>query len=380
MITKVIIINSISSDKQNCKDVNGKRYSIIEIRNYMNMTNVDINVHVVKNPNGSKYSYSIRYKKNCKVQTLKVQTLKAQTPKRQKSPKEETEKYAYGDRNSKCLEAYFVIEDSSSAKEIIKNIAKKFAENSKISLSIHYIFAGGVGYIPEALRNCIPNKAKVLVIYDSALKDAQTLKKIEGEIKHLTRQKNIEFITFTPKCIEECALSFNKLKTEIKGLTQNQKDLLNAIDTYRGTGKDYISYDVYGGQYNINGTPIKFGYPSKFIPKYSKVDTVEKYLADRLAEMTCRKPYQFIKKANICWYRDCKSNIGRCVYEKDLGTKRPNSPVDYCSMTLKGKDKTMELIQHSLFGILYDAIGLLLFQKALVYNASIYDLFLGRKW
>lgn len=375
MITKVIIINSISSDKQNCKDVNGKRYSIIEIGNYMNMTNVDINVHVVKNPNGSKYSYSIRYKKNCKVQTLK-----AQTPKRQKSPKEETEKYAYGNRNSKCLEAYFVIEDSSSAKEIIKNIAKKFAENSKISLSIHYIFAGGVGYIPEALRNCIPNKAKVLVMYDSALKDAQTLKKIEGEIKHLTRQKNIEFITFTPKCIEECALSFNKLKTEIKGLTQNQKDLLNAIDTYRRTGKDYISYDVYGGQYNINGTPIKFGYTSKFIPKYSKVDTVEKYLADRLAEMTCRKPYQFIKKANICWYRDCKSNIGRCVYEKDLGTKRPNSPVNYCSMTLKGKDKTMELIQHSLFGILYDAIGLLLFQKALVYNASIYDLFLGRKW
>lgn len=361
MATKIIKINRIYDDRQRCMDESGRVYSILDIRNLISSTGVDINVHIVRNRNGSKHPYSIRYKRNCKIQNIKIKKVSEGTI------KSEVETYDYGE---KYLEAYLVIEDRGSAKEIIKNIVKKFAEHSKIKLSIHYIFAGGVGLIPKVLSKYIPDNARVLIIYDSALQDAKTLSNIVNNIKFLKIKENIEFISFTPRCIEECALSFNKLKTEIKGLNAEQIELLDAIDSYTKTGTDYISYDPYTCQYNINRKPIILGYESRLISKYKTVDTLEKYLADKLAEMTDRKPYEFIKRASICWYKNCKSSSSRCVYEDTIGTKRPNTPVNYCRMGLICKDKTEEIIKGSLFGILYDAIELLLFGKSSVSNKS----------
>lgn len=347
-------------------DANGKVYQISDVKKLNSDSNISINVHIVKTHGGNQYS--IRYKKNCKIQNVQIKTIS------EGGIKVETEIYSYG---KKQWEIYFVIEDRGSAKEIIKNIARKFAEQSQIVLSVHWIFAGGVGNIPEVLGKYIPDNSKVLVIYDSALNNAKTLSNIETSMHFLKLKGHIEFISFTPRCIEECVLSFDKLKMEIKGLSKEQIELLDAIDSYRKTGNDYISYDAYSCQYKINGEILNLGYTSRLIPKYKKVDTLEKYLADKLAEMTDRKPYEFIKKAAICWHKNCKSSYSRCKYEDAIGTKRPNTPVDCCRMTLIQRDKTNEIIKCSLFGVLYDAIGLL-YGKTSVVNKSTLRLFIRR--
>lgn len=305
----MIKIIQIAQDRQSCVDDKGIKHSIKDVKLYFQ----NMNVHAISNRNKhSKFNEVIAYKKYCKPQSTNqnvyINKLDIKIVIK-----------LYNEMCEQTDDLCIITEDGGSAIKIIEAIVARFAYNNGIKLRCCFIRAKGVGNIINALNYQVPNHIKkCLVVYDSALQDLATLNAIRDNIAFLNSSKMGKYLAFTPRCSEECALSFKKLKSDIVGLNMAQLDILNAIETYHNTGdeKGYIRMDTSQNGYMIGNKLIKLGYTSQYIKKYKVINSLERFIADKLAEITNKKPYQFIKNAEVCWYENCSCNNARCVLEK----------------------------------------------------------------
>jgi len=211
-------------------------------------------------------------------------------------------------------------------------------------------------------------------MYDSGLKDVNTLNKINTTIELISKEHIAKCIVFYPLCIEECALTFKRIKSDIKGLSSSQVKLLDSAYNFLKTGNmfNFIDYDIQTSKYKLCGIDIQNITNSKLIKGYTNISTIERCLADKLAEITKGKPYRFIKSANECWYSNCSCPGYECNYEKIIGSHRLNSPIAACNKTCLGKEKIECVIKESMFGIIYECIIYLLSsEKRNIINESI---------
>lgn len=368
MSSSITIVN-IARDRQTCVDSSGKKYTLKDVK--INSHNMDVCVR--KNiSKKTAFPEIIVYKKNSKKSAYI-----GSMPLRINDIEVDTKDYNYGKGSSEKNKLCIILEDKGSAKYIIQAIVQKYAIIKSIYLECTYVYAKGGGNIPTALNYYINHDMKkCLVIFDSAIENAKILTNIKDTVAFINKS-NINCLTFEPKCIEECALSFGYLKNDIIGLSKEQLEILQAANNYLKTGIEskFIEYDMFLNTYTLNGKPIKFGYPSLYISKYKKIDSVERYIVDKLAGITHGKPYSFEKSANECWYCNCECLGYQCILEKILGCNRPNSRVGYCNKTLVGTDKTGAIIRDSLFGGIYDAINILFGNK----NTSILNTKIEKK-
>ena len=167
-------------------------------------------------------------------------------------------------------------------------------------------------------------------------------------------------------------MQYGGLIRDVKNLNSSDITLVQALQKYRKNGdiEQFRQYSVKTCTYSINGeNPISLK-KSNYINKYKKIKTEEQYIADRLAEMTYGKPYQFVKRAQVCWYSDCFEieqtefvggrTVKVCRYDKANGQKNPNSIQHNCNNVLTGFTKIWDILGNQLFAIVYDQMDMLL--------------------
>lgn len=357
----MIRIKSIAIDRQSCIDEFGNKHSLKEI----DANRKDYNVYVRNNTGiNNKNSRIIVYKPNNKGRIGGYDIPKSSI---------QTVTYIYG--NGKNTDINIVIEDSSSAFNIISNIVNYFAVEHKIKLTCKYIKARGYGNIPDALNYYVDNKPgeKIIVLYDTGINDMTGLNHIRTiiEFKNATGGT---CIGIQPLCIEELLITFDGLIQDIKGLSKEHLSILLQANKYlKGIKKSLLEYNIQDAVHTIGSIPVVFGKRSKYIKKYTSIKTEEQYVADKLAEITYRNPYMFLKKSCECWDCNCMLQGYACVLEKSLGSRHKNSAVLKCNMTYMNKDKTESIIKNSLMGIIYDALGEMIFgNRQGIVNMDIY--------
>ena len=356
-----INIVNISKDKQHCIDSNSNHYSIKDVKKAKGT----INVHVVRNVNSCSNGFPecIRYKKNCKPLNQNA-AIKTQQIKIKHIHK------VFGNFSTK-VDICVLMEDEGSAINIIENIVENYAQNNNICISCDFIATCGATNIAYALNYELGSYKNCLLIYDSALEQSSVLADIDTCSKFLSKCDKYNIVSFTPRSSEECALSFRVLQKDIKSLSQTQVDFLKAFENYLLTGDDYVKLNLKYARSEIGGMPIKYGYSSQYIKKYNNIKNMEQYIADRLADITHDKPYEFVKHANVCWTDNCVSSKCACKMVEIEGSKSPKSRAQKCNKTLVPYSKTEAIIKYSIFGGIYDALELLLGGHRKVLNAKL---------
>lgn len=270
----------------------------------------------------------------------------------------------FGDSNNRRVELIFITEDRGSASNIIKNIIQKFAYDNNLCIVCDFIHANGASNIPYVISNILNAKLytcrNCIVCYDNAINNSSTLNEIGMCLSYIASY-GYNVVSFTPFSSEECALSFGKLTDEIKGIELDNEayDLLHTINNYLKSGDNYIKISLQKASIKIGCSIIKFPYSSKYIKRYKAINNLEQYLADRLAYITDRRPYEFIKSANLCWYKDCGQDPNNCTMTQAIGKLNPNSCADKCNHTLISRSKINVIINESLFGGIYDALSVI---------------------
>ncbi len=247
-----------------------------------------------------------------------------------------------------------VIEDRGSAREIIKTIVEYYAKANKINIDLTMLIASGVSNISDVLYYCdTTNIDNILVLFDMIDSQSVIYNSISKEITSIQSSgRNIE--TIIPYCIEELCLSFYYLQVDIQNLTpDNYAFLKNIYKHYKGCQFEYLERDIDSGNLLLNGQSIALDYPATFIKKYKTINSTERFLAEKLAEITYNNPYSFNKAASICWYKTCiqqlcQNRLNRTIYNT-------------CNKNLLGKNKIEHLINESLFGLIYDSINVLFY-------------------
>lgn len=337
------IVISIADDKQSCFVKGLGRQTISNVKAGLQQ-GIKYNVHIAKTPSGKEY---IKYNKNCAPKD----SGKAENQRDFKNIQ-----YSHG---TKTYNLKVIIEDSSSANDIILNIIEIFAKENRINFNIQWLSTHGIDHMPYYLLNKININDNCLVIYDSAyFEDNISVKfnSVEAIIDYL-RHRDINIVAFSPRCSEECALSFEILNKDIKVIDQQYINILIDIQKYLHTGKDYKQFNTTSNRYEIGNIPINFGYQSRHLRE--KVTNIERFLADVLAEITDNNPYEFIKDACVCWSEDCKVDEINCALRKKLGSMSPRPNVNNCNKTIYDCNKTEMIISHSLFAGVYDALAIL---------------------
>lgn len=245
-----------------------------------------------------------------------------------------------------------IVEDKGSALNIIKEIILLYNNINNTSINARIIIAGGNGRIPFALQLCQKRRLNnIILIYDEIDNSLKLINKINKEYQIIKSNGNT-VISIVPICIEELCLSFESLSADIINISESDLDILNIVhDNYLNNIQNYFNFDPISNNYTLNGKVLKLGYASKHIRKYKSVNTKEKFLADKLAAITFNNPYEFIKSANICWYKNCAN--ANC---KKLKNK--------CNKTLLNDNKVEAIISKSLFGLMYDAIDIIITGKS----------------
>lgn len=343
---KMIKIISISKDRQSCIDINSTIYSLSEIETLI-ANGIEISVSVAFNK--KKNRKYIRYKRNCKEKIFENYT---------HSSSQKSLDFDYGKSVYKMT---LIIEDKGSANNLIIKILDYYAKVRNIHLICNYITSGGNAYLSYNIARRVYNK-NVLVIYDNA-EDIDNINDLIDTLQFMHIQNNYNFITFSPRCIEECALSFKNLSNDIKFISNDNLELLNQIFDYFYSGKDYIYYDFINSCYVYNEKPILLG---SIIHTYKSktINTLEQWLCYKLLDITFGKPYYFDKAVSHCWLNDCNSLQAVCSFEEKIGIKNPNKTIlNNCNKYLIGTNKIENIIDNSLFGGIIDSLDLLFFGK-----------------
>lgn len=293
-----------------------------------------------------------------------------------------------GDKPVKKVTVIF--EDSTSGNEILRKIVEYFSIKERLNIKCTYKYACGCANIPKILDTCqVDDNNKCIVVFDRgvSISEQATLMFIADKIAS-KNTRGINCITFEPFCIEECALTFKCLASEIKGLSETERDLLSDINNFFTTGidTDYIRYDssksqyTYGNLANFKFRNLKSSKTYRVLNK--TLNSPERVLAAILLNLTCDRPYYFNKKSSVCWLSNCLSATGTCAL--DTTGKNPNSPSHMCNKTLMEESKIEQIINNSMFGIMYEILEELLLGRTnavgrtLNINNNVYDQKTGR--
>ena len=355
------MITRIQQDRKKCRDNNGTVYTIQDILRFKNQK-IDTNVYVWGANRADKQS--IRFKRG-KSDSAGVSDSKAWKM---------NKAYVYNPGSNKACKIQIVFEDSSSADKIIEGICNTYAKNKKINLSVDYIQSGGIVRLYSMLACDTDLYHPVIVIYDSGVyrSEMQKIMELQNNIKLFNQQPGRNIIGIQPLCIEEMCMQYAGLIRDVKNLQSSDIKLIQSLQKYRKTGdiEQFRQYDIKTCTYSVNGeNPISLK-KSNYISRYKKIKTEEQYIVDRLAEMTYGKPYQFVKKAQVCWYSDCfeteqidfasSRTFKKCRYDERNGQRNPNSIQIGCNNVLTGFTKIWDLLRNQLFAIIYDQIDMLL--------------------
>lgn len=353
-------MTKIQSDRQRCRDNNGAVYTIQDIIRLKNQ-GIETNVYVWGTNRADKQS--IRFKRGRSNSTV----VNSKAWKINKT-------YIYDPGKNKASKIQIVFEDSQSADNIIECICNAYAKDNNINLSVDYLQSGGIVKLRSILACDTDLYHPVIVLYDSGVykSEMQKILELQNTIKTFNKQPGRNIIGIQPLCIEEMCMQYSGLIRDIKNLKSSDVKIIQSLQKYRNTGdiEQFRQYDIKTCTYSVNGeNPISLK-KSNYISKYKKIKTEEQYLADRLAEMTYGKPYQFVKKAQICWYQDCYSikqgkffkyeTFKDCKYDRINGQKNPNSIQSNCNNAITGKTKIQDVIEKQLFIMIYDQIDRLL--------------------
>lgn len=270
--------------------------------------------------------------------------------------------------SGKLYELHIIFEDASSGNAIMVKCVKKFAEINNIKIQCCIIIAKGVSNIPKCIRKYSSKMQNCMIVYDELTQDTKSKLDIDIEVRFAKHLFRCNIVIFKPRCIEECALSFKYLTDEIKNSTIKHKQINTLIHNYFITGNDYIAYEPIINQYTLGGNKIQFSYYSKYLKE--NVTNLERLLADILAQITFENPYEFIKRANECWYEDCITDNGYCVLANILGIKRPNSKVSRCNHLLLNSNKIDMIISNSLFACFYDGLNIIFGIEPMITNST----------
>ena len=212
--------------------------------------------------------------------------------------------------------------------------------------------------IAKCIINHINNPFPCIICYDDFTSDSNAKIGINNAMKYCKLKYNTSFAIFKPGSVEECALSFTYLPREINNIAANNISICNEINKYLLTGSNYAKYDINTSKYKIGNIVLNIDGSdySKYLKE--KITNIERYLANILAEITFDNPYEFIKRANECWYNNCNCSDenGYCILANILGTKRPNNKAMRCNKILYDYDKVAIIIENSIFGCIYDAL------------------------
>lgn len=367
---KLIKITNISKDKQRCIDTGGTIYKLTDVK-AINLKKVqdiknrvstitDISVTVAHTQDGREY---IKYKKNCKEKIFSG------------NPDYTIKPIYYNLGNSgKIYNLTLITEDSSSANKIIINIIEKFALSYNIQFNLKAYHLHGYSLINYYVSRA-GNNDYVLVIYDGAINSVD-IKNIDKSIDFNQAKGKGNYVRFLPKCSEECILSFKRLSIDIKNISSDNKKLIQEIENYYSSGTPYMNFKLMSGRYEFIRLNVPWGYKSAYTGK--TINNVEQYLSDRVADITYNNPYDFNKSTGLCWLHNCKSLKNRCKWEDLRGSKNPKNVVNNCNMTLLNDDKTLAIVNESLFGGIWDALLTLLGAKncnrklnKIVYNDTV---------
>lgn len=264
--------------------------------------------------------------------------------------------YEYGSK-SYCIQ--IILEDRSSAQKIIENIVDYFAQAHKIKLTARYFYAGGAGNIENIINYLINNSVNTIALYDYGVV-SEKLSEVSriGDLIHRFNMLNKhKIIGITPLQIEEFCLQYAGLMRDIVQINKADMQLLMTIDktVKQGQVDQLYRYNFRTTQYSICNTVLPLNKPSKYFSKIKNIRQPEQYLQERLADITDGKPYEFIKRAEVCWYNQCKSSRNACRLDDIYGAVVQRSQL--CRKSCMNKDKIDNIIYNSLFSVVFDALN-----------------------
>lgn len=368
-----IEIVEISPNRQFCKDINGKVYNINAVKKAIK-SGKTINVYIRRN-NRKPSAFSEILVRKHKSSIVKNNNL------RNKKTNIDSKIIYAGNKLGIHTELILITEDKGSAGQILINILERFAIDHNLYIKCNFIRTNGVTNIPYVISNYLkdklPNCRRCIIVYDSAIEDFNNINTVNNinEYVDYIKYEGYRVVVFKPTSSEECALTFKYLAEDLIDLDTkiNMRKILNTMYKYLKSGDFYIKLNNYTMQYEIDGIPLGLPYNSQFIKKYKTIDSVERYLADKLLYLTCDGPYEFDKSASSCWNEDCGTEVAKCAIVQKFGSLNKNAinRVNKCNKTLIGKDKTFEIIAESLFGGLYEALGFLYGKNIKILNSKV---------
>lgn len=253
-------------------------------------------------------------------------------------------------------------EDKQSANTVIKQIVNYLGIKNNIEIKTRFISSDGAGNICKVLNTYVNKAIPCIVVMDSGVVQDKIgeVDDIKRNISELILHGHRNIICIKPLAIEELCLTYSGLRHDIKGISNYNTSILNKIDkAMRDKDLQKIQeYDINTRSYKVCGIVLT-GDRSEYISDYKRIDQAERFLADRLAQITKDRPYEFIKRAQICWYENCRycNSDNRCIMEVKKGSEAER--VAYCNKTRLNVIKAEDIVRNQLFQVIFDQINLL---------------------
>lgn len=314
--------------------------------------------------------YNVCIKKNARTGAEYIAWKPGQRPQKVDKVTVDNSIYAFNDKElgyeaqRQRYSLQVVTEDKQSANQIIEAIINYFGIKNRICVQTRFISSDGAGNICKVLNAYIDKNIPCIVVMDSGVVQDKTCEvdDIKRNIAELIMHGHRNLICLKPLAIEELCLTYSGLKSDIKGIQSYNMNILSKIDMAikHKNLQEIIQYDIFTRSYNVCGIQLN-GNPSAYINEYKSINQAERFLADRLAQITKDRPYEFIKRAQLCWYKDCMCsnnvNSSKCIMEIKKGYEA--NRVKYCNKTRLNVTKMADIIQCQLFQAIYDQINLL---------------------